>query len=179
MSTKHIIAVDPGDVNNGFCYFKYDGESRTADLKIMKVMGARELANILKVIWGIGQAGPKEPALKSNGDPKPNPNNMFFVIENFRMDTVHRGAVFQWNELLTSQMIGRVKLCAEWMDAPVFMQEPSNVLPMGRKWCPFKLPKGHIPDDKAAFIHGAHFMMDKNLISTVDQIRIFEQEKIC
>lgn len=171
MPTKHIIAVDPGDVNNGFAYFKYFPESRTADLKIMKICGSKELSTLLKIIWGLGQAKPNE-------EQKTNPYNMFFVIENFRMDSHVRGAVFQWNELLTSQMIGRVRLCAEWMDAPVFMQEPGNVLPLGRKWCPFKLPKGHIPDDKAAFIHGAHFMMSKNLIADVGQIKLFGQETI-
>lgn len=172
---RHIIAVDPGDVNNGFAYFKHDSENGV-DLKIMKICGSKELSDLLRVIWGIGQN-----AWDSNPEEQPrNPANMFFVIENFRMDSNVRGAVFQWNELLTSQMIGRVKLCAEWMDAPVFMQEPGPVLTQGRKWASSifgKLPK-HIPDDKAAFIHGAHFMMSKRLIQTVDQIRMFGQEAI-
>jgi hypothetical protein len=168
---KHIISVDPGDVNNGFCYFKYDDNTKKADLKIMEILGAKGLSDLLKVIWGIGQTSPNPLDVPSN------PYNMFFVIENFRMDSHVRGAIFQWSELLTSQMIGRVKLCAEWMDAPVFMQEP-RILVTGRKYCPFPLPKGHIPDDKSAFIHGAHFMISRKLISTVDQITIRGQEKM-
>lgn len=180
MSTKHIISVDPGDVNNGFCYFKYDGATKSADLKIMKVCGPREMSDLLRVIWGLGQIPLKEEQKKSNGDAKANPYNMFFIIENFRMDSQVRGAIFQWNEMLTSQMIGRVKLCAEWMDAPVFMQEPGNVLPQARKWVPpqFKWRGNHPPDQVSAFCHGAHFMMSKNLIQTVDQISIGGQERL-
>jgi len=174
MSIRHVFAVDPGDVNNGFCYFKHDSVTKTADTKIMKVMGPKELSDMLKVIWGIGQA--KEPDFPD----QPNPNNMFFVIENFRSDTLVRGAIFQWNEMLTSQMIGRVKMCAEWMEAPVYMQEPSQVLNPGRKIVfPLfgKLPQ-HIPDEKSAFIHGVHWMLSKKLIRTIDQVTLFGQEKL-
>lgn len=170
--TKHIISVDPGDVNNGFCYFKYFPESKTADLIIMKICGPTELSTLLKVIWGLGQRPSEEPK------PQNNPHNMYFVIENFRMDSHVRGAVFQWNEMLTSQMIGRVKLCAEWMDAPVFMQEAANVLPLGRKWVPFKVNKGHLRDDHSAFIHGVHFMMTKGLITDVSKVKLFGQETL-
>ena len=137
----------------------------------MEILGAKGLSDVLKTIWHVGTNSKDESA-------STNPYNMFFVIENFRMDSHVRGAVFQWNELLTSQMIGRVKLCAEWLEAPVFMQEPGPALSMGRKWCPFKLPKGHIPDDKSAFIHGAHFMMSKKLIGSVDQITLFGQAEL-
>lgn len=174
MPIRHIFAVDPGDVNNGFCYFKHDSDTKTADTKIMKVMGPKELSDMLKVIWGIGQA--KEPDFPG----QPNPHGMFFVIENFRSDTLVRGAIFQWNEMLTSQMIGRVKMCAEWMNAPVYMQEPSQVLNPGRKIVfPIfgKLPK-HIPDEKSAFIHGVHWMLQKKLIQTIDQVTLFGQEKL-
>jgi hypothetical protein len=163
MAFKHIIAIDPGDVNNGFCYFKYDTDTRKADLRIMEILGAKGLSDILKVMWGIGQA-------KERGSNENNPYDMFFVIENFRMDSMVRGAMFQWNQMLTSQMIGRVKLCAEWLDAPVFMQEPA-ITANGRKFVARKLPK-HIPDDWSAFIHGAHFMLSKKLIQTVDQITL-------
>lgn len=172
MSIRHIISVDPGDVNNGFCYFKHDSETKTADTRIMKVMGPTELSEMLKVIWGIGQA--KEPDFPD----QPNPHSMFFIIENFRMDSQIRGAVFQWSELLTSQTIGRVKLCAEWMNAPIYMQEPGPVLADGRKWSPWgKLPK-HIPDEKAAWIHGVWWMLNKKLIRTTDQVTFFGQEKL-
>lgn len=162
---KHIVSIDPGDVNNGFCYFKYNPETKTADTKIMKIMGAREVSTMLRMMWEIGQAGSTKASI-------------FFVIENFRVDSHIRGAMFQWSEMLTSQMIGRIKLCAEWLEAPVYMQEPSNVLPMGRKWAPFKVPKGHIPDDKSAWIHGVHWMKSKGLITSPSQVTFFGQETL-
>ena len=172
MAIRHIFSFDPGDVNNGFCYFKHDSETKRADTKIMKVMGAKELSDMLKVIWGIGQAS------KPDFPDQPNPHSMFFVIENFRMDSHVRGAVFQWNELLMYQMIGRVKLRAEWMEAPVYMQEPGQVLRDGRMWAPFKLAKGHIRDDHSAWIHGVWWMLNKKLIRTVDQVTFFGQETL-
>ena len=139
-----------------------------ADLKIMQILSSKGLGDMLKVIWGIGQVKSEI----ATSQPQ-----LFFVVENFRMDSQVRGAVFQWSELETSQMIGRVKLCAEWMEAPVFMQEPA-ILAIRKKDAPFSIPKGHLPDDKSAFLHGAHFMITKRLIETVDQITMFGQEKL-
>lgn len=178
---RHIIAVDPGDTNNGFCYFKYDNDRKIADVRVMQILSPKGLSDILKVMWGIGQTTPRTLTLAPGEDQsnvcQSNPHNMFFVIENFRMDSNVRGAVFQWNELLTSQAIGKVKLCAEWMDAPVFMQEPT-ILAQARRWAPFKIAKGHIKDDHSAFLHGAHFMMSKKLINTTDQITFKGEEKL-
>lgn len=169
---KHIISIDPGDVNTGFCYFKYDPATKVADTRIMKIMGTKEVYDALRMLWGIGQV--TEPDFPG----QQNPNNMFFIIENFRMDSHVRGAVFQWNELLTSQMIGAVKLCAGWLEAPVYMQEPSQVLPMGRKWAPFPVPKGHIPDDKSAWIHGVYWMMQKKLVFSPGSVKFFGQDTL-
>ena len=174
---RHIIAVDPGDKNNGIAYFTQQGEGvkGTADLKIKYVTDSDGLSDFLLTIWGISQTKKAPEGVK-------NPSNMFFVIENFRVDTVARTgknqAMFQWNEMLTSQSIGRVKLLARWINAPVFMQEPSAVWPMARKWCPFPLPKGHPPDDASAFCHGAHFMKQNGLIPNADRITFNGQEKM-
>lgn len=165
---RHVIAIDPGDVNNGFCYFTYDPQEKKADLKIMKIYDSDGLDDILKFIWGIRQA-------QDTSTPE---SKMVFVCENFRMDSKIRGAVFQWSELLTSQQIGRVKLAAKWCGAKVIMQEPKDVWPGARRWAPFPLPKGHPPDDKSAFCHGALFMMNNHMIRTVDQITFFGQETL-
>lgn len=171
MPIKHIVSVDPGDVNNGFCYFKYDDQTKTADLRIMTIIDGEGMSGLLKTLYELHRdRGPVD-------ENKKNPSGFFFVVENFRMDSHVRGAVFQWNELLTSQMIGRVKLCADWMGAPVFMQEP-KILAGATRWGPWpRLPK-HIPDDKSAFLHGLHFMTSKNLIRTHDQVTMFGQERM-
>lgn len=172
MAIKHLVAVDPGDKNNGFCYFKYNTETRIADLRIQEVLDGKGMSGTLRTLYEVNRD--REVAISVQAD---NPSQFYFVVENFRVDTKVRGAMFQWNDMATSQMIGRVRLCAEWMGAPVFTQEPA-ILGMARKWAPFKLPKGHIPDEKSAWLHGAHFMMDKNWINTTDQIHWFGQEQV-
>lgn len=162
MEPKFIVSVDPGDVHNGFCFFKYNPETKVADTKIMKVLDARGLSQNLRTLWGLVE--------------KINSENLFFVVENFRVGT-SRNAIFQWNEVLTSRNIGKVELVAEWLGAACILQEPS-ILGMARKWAPFPLPKGHIPDDKSAWLHGVHFMMKMQWITTTDQVLLFGQERI-
>jgi hypothetical protein len=166
VSFRHVFAVDPGDVRNGFCYFKYDVEKKVADVKIMDIFTGKQLEDTLKLVWGIGQ--PKEDGAKPE---------LHFVVENFRVDSKVRGKAFQWNEVLTARNIGKVELCANWLDAPLTIQEPT-ILAMGRKWAPWSNLPAHIPDDKSAYIHGAKFMMDRGWINTVDQITMFGQETL-
>lgn len=177
MSFRHLFAVDPGDVNNGFCYFKYDTETKTADTKIMRIFDEDGLDDMLKTVWGIGQ-------VKYTDDPaKHEPPAIYFVVENFRIDGHVRQKVFQWSEAVTIRQIGKVKLVARWMDASFILQEPKDVWPMARKWAPasLKVPqssKVHVPDDKSAWCHGAKFMRKRNWINTVDQITFFGQERL-
>jgi hypothetical protein len=166
-SVRFLISVDPGDVNNGFCFFKYDATTRKADTRIMQVLSSDSLEDYLKIMWGTVNSAPKE-----------DPPEVHFVVENFRIDGHVRNKVFQWSEVVTVRNIGKVQMVAKWLGAKFTTQEPGNVLPMGRKWAPFKLPKGHIPDDKSAWIHGAHYMMNMKWINTVDQITMMGQEKL-
>lgn len=166
MGIKHIIAVDPGDVRNGFCYFKYNTETKMADVRIMDIFTSKQLTENLLTIWGIGQ--PRE------GGKKP---DLTFVVENFRVDSKVRGKAFQWNEVLTARNIGKVEMLADWLGAPLVIQEPANVLGMGRKIVSgiIKVSSGHLRDDHSAFIHGVHYMLNARLINTTDQITMFGQ----
>lgn len=102
-----------------------------------------------------------------------------FVIENFRVDTQVRGAMFQWSEMETSQMIGALKYAARRMNnSEVIMQEPGAVLGAAKRWAPFKWPKGHLPDDKSAYCHLAYFGMKRGLIDTTDDILQKGQEML-
>lgn len=171
MVIRHIVAVDPGDVNNGFCYFKHDSETGKADLRIKQILSGDGMSKILKMLYELNRDK------DSNEERKTNPHNFFFVVENFRVDTKVRGAMFQWNDMKTSRMIGRVELCAEWMEAPVFLQEPT-ILGIMRKQSPFPVNKSHMQDDISAFLHGLKFMQDKNLVRTVDDVIIGGQERL-
>lgn len=166
MSVKHLFAFDPGDKRNGFCWFKYDTESKIADLKIMSILDPEELNNMIKVIWGVKVA---------RGDAE---IDITLVCENFRVRPENKTAKFGWNELHVIRSIGKVELLASLLDCKLVLQEPSNVLAMGRKWVPFKVAAGHLRDDHAAFIHGAHYMMAMKWFPTVDSITMFGQEKM-
>lgn len=158
----NIFAFDPGDVNNGFCFFKWDRETKKADLRIKKILSPEELRSFLKVVWGLAES----PETKC-----------VFVIENFRVDTMVRGAKFQFSEMLTSRAIGAIEMVANWTNSKVVFQEPGNVLPNARRWYPKKLNR-HIDDDVSAYMHGVHFMMTSNLIRTNDDVLWFGQETL-
>lgn len=158
---RHIFAFDPGEVNIGFAYFKWDPGTKKADTKIMKILNPTELDNWLKVVWGLAES----PHLDTT-----------FVIENFRIDGQVRNKVFQWSEVKTIRVIGKVELVADWTNSKRTFQEPT-ILGQARKWSPWKLPR-HIPDDKSAWLHGVHYMMKLELIRTTDDVTMFGQDTL-
>lgn len=162
---RHVFAIDPGEVNNGFCYFKYNTETKRADTKIMKVYTVEDLNNMLKVAWGLSQ-GETE-------------TDITFVVENFRVNSNDdpRKKTWFWDEVKTVRVIGGIELAAKWCGAKIVLQEPSNVLPMARKWAPFKMAK-HPKDDQSAWCHGVHYMMNMKWIGTPDQVSMFGQEAL-
>lgn len=160
-----IIAIDPGDVRIGFAAFTYDPSKRQADLRMKEIIDVEGLYERLNCFDGLTPPGTQH----------------VFVVENFRVDSEVRGAMFQWNEMLTSQVIGSVKYAAFRLNkSRVVIQEPA-ILAMARKWCDFPMPKrpsGHIKDDVSAYCHGAHFMMKANMIDTVKDILKFGQASL-
>jgi hypothetical protein len=63
---------------------------------------------------------------------------------------------------------------AESIEGYCELQEPS-ILANATKWGPWNYLPKHIPDEKSAFLHGAHYMMKKRWINTVDDIRMIGQ----
>lgn len=163
MTTKHIFTVDPGDKNNGFCYAKYDTETKIADIRIMKIMDQDELIAIFKVMWGIKQKTPDQ--------------DIVLVAENFRIDTKIRNAKFQWNEMEVIRVLGMVKLLASLLECTLVFQEAS-ILGIRRKSVPFKVNKGHLSDEHAAYMHLAEYLLKRRMIMTEDQITFFGQEAL-
>lgn len=168
MAIKHIFSFDPGDKNNGFCYIKYNSETKTGDTKVLQIVNQKGIHDLLKVAWGVSQ---------TDGAPE-----LYFVVENFRVDTKARNNImFQWSEMETIRIIGAIELAAKWCNAEFTLQEPGQVWPMARKWAipyPFKRINKHPADDQSAWCHGAAFMMNRRWINTVDQITMFGQERM-
>ena len=166
---RYVVSLDPGHVNNGFCFFKYDVEKKRADTLIIDKLTPKMLSQRLKQIW-MAFVG------KEDFDSKA----WFFIVENFRVDSHIRGAMFQWNDMSTSRQIGKVEFVAEGMNATCVLQEPAQVLPMARKWASpyFNMKKQHIDDEVSAWCHGVHFMMKRNWIGTPDQVTIKGQQRL-
>lgn len=173
-----IISVDPGEVRIGFCMFKYDPESKKADLRIKQILnGPSELYDLLKVAQGLGGV---ETIVCENYRTRPpdNPNPR----GRSPYGRSQGGGVISvkdfWSEQLTIRVIGACEMYAQWQGAKFVTQEPKDVLPMGRKWCDYPVPKsstGHIKDDVSAYIHGAHYMMKRGMIRGVEDITKFGQ----
>lgn len=167
MPAKHIFGIDPGEVNTGFVYIKYDPETKTGDTKIMQIYDIDGLDEILKTVWGISQVATDTPP------------DIHFVIENFRVNSKDdpRKKQWHWDEVKTIRVIGHVELAAKWSGAKKTIQEPKDVFPMAYKWAPFKMAK-HPRDDHSAWCHAAFWMKKRRLIMTEDQITFFGQGKL-
>lgn len=160
-----IIAWDPGEKNIGCAMFSYNEDEELANLLFKRTVNKPDMYKILEMAEKmlINQPGEKHT----------------FVIETFRIDPnnvanrnprARNSAMYQWSEVETSQVIGALKYAAYRMNqSHVVTQEP-GILAMGRKWCDFKVPQGHIPDDISAYIHGVHYMIKTGLITSTDQI---------
>jgi hypothetical protein len=164
---KHVFGIDPGEVNNGFVYIKYDTETKTGDTKIMEILTVDKLHEMLHLVWGIRQASPEA--------------EMHFAVENFRVNSNQdvRKKTFFWDEVKTIRIIGAIDLAAKWSNAKITLQEPKDVLPMARKWSAghFKMAQ-HPRDDQSAWCHAVHFMMKRQWITVADQITMKGQERL-
>ena len=168
-----IFSWDPGEVRTGVALFNYDKGTRKADLKMIRILNTEEVYKVLEMAEKMLREG----------------ENHTFVIENFRADVnnvagrqgrAKSAGMFQWSEMKTSQMIGSLVYAAYRLNkSPIILQEPGEVLPMGRIWCDLPVPKkGHIPDDKSAYIHGVHYMIQTGMINEVGDVLKYGQETL-
>lgn len=63
----------------------------------------------------------------------------------------------------TSQVIGAVKDFARRHGIRL-VEQSSSILPTASLWSGVKLPKGHLPDWKSAYLHGYYYLSRQNLI---------------
>lgn len=176
-----IISVDPGESRIGFCLFRYDPETKKADLRTKVILnGPSELYGLLTIAEGLG--GKINTVVCENYRIRPpvNPNPRSHSPYGRSQSGGMLSAKDFWSEALTIRVIGACEYFAQRVEADFVIQEP-KILAMGRKWCDFPVsqnPKTHIPDDIAAYIHGAHFMMNARMIRSVDDITKFGQDVI-
>lgn len=162
-----IVAIDPGSMRTGVAMFTYDEEVKKANLILLKIYegesGAEEVVQFVAKPRGVQHT---------------------IVIEDFKhaMATGNfrnkRSAAMAKDEAITHALAKKLKGAAANAGHKLIIQEP-RILSMGRKWCDLPVPKtGHIPDDKSAYIHGAHYLMESGKIRTVRDILKYGQEAI-
>lgn len=83
----------------------------------------------------------------------------FLVVERYIPD--RRAKRADLGEAL--QVIGMVKAVGRMSGTPVIEQMPGDRL-MAAKWAEVKVPKGHMPDDMSAYLHGYFFMRQHHRI---------------
>jgi len=63
------------------------------------------------------------------------------------------------------QVIGMVKGAGAAHNIPVVEQMPADRL-IAAKWAEVRIPRGHMPDDLSAYLHGYYFMRTRQRIQT-------------
>lgn len=175
-----IISIDPGEKYTGICLFEYTEGETGANLMLKKKLTSKEeYFQVLRVAVSYAQVS----------------RITHVACENFRVrDEKDAGRhsfnprahsspanMFKWSEVPTIRAVGQAEIFAFWIGAEFVLQEPGNVLPMGRKWCDFPCPqnpKTHIADDISAYIHGCHLMMKLKIIRGVKDVTKFGQSSI-
>jgi len=72
-----------------------------------------------------------------------------------------------------SQVIGQIKNRARQLDLPqsrIIEQQPA-ILPIAAKWAGFNMPKGHLPDDESAWLHGYYCLRQHGRVRTSLELR--------
>jgi hypothetical protein len=73
------------------------------------------------------------------------------------------------SRMLTSQVIGMVRLWAYQHDAVLVLQN-SQILRVAAMHANLKLPKGHIKDATSAYLHGYYFFESQGLLEPVERL---------
>lgn len=85
-----------------------------------------------------------------------------FIIEEYRVygskALAHTGS-----KVYTAQVIGDLKSWARRHGVKVIEQR-SDIKEIAAKWAQVKVPKGHMPDWMAAYLHGYYYLHRKGLI---------------
>lgn len=89
------------------------------------------------------------------GELQPSSRIAVILVENYRQ----RPGVRQRGHTLGEAMrvIGQAESAAYRLGVPLIKQEPI-ILSIAAKWAGYKMPKGHIPDQDSAFLHGIYYL---------------------
>jgi hypothetical protein len=68
----------------------------------------------------------------------------------------------------TSQVIGQIKNRARQLDLPStrLVEQRPDILTIAAKWSGYKMPKGHLPDEMSAWLHGYYFLRNHKRVAS-------------
>jgi hypothetical protein len=85
-----------------------------------------------------------------------------FIIEEYRVYG-SKAIAHVGSKVLTAQVIGNLKAWARRHNIKV-VEQRSDIKNIAAKWSQTKIPKGHMPDWMAAYLHGYYYLHNKGLI---------------
>lgn len=85
-----------------------------------------------------------------------------FVVEEYRV-YASKAVAHIGSKVETAQVIGQISATARRMGIEVVMQ-PATILNIAMMWAQVKKPKGHLPDDVSAYLHGYYYLHRKGII---------------
>lgn len=86
-----------------------------------------------------------------------------FIIEEYRVFT-SKAIAHIGSKVETARVIGQITATARRKNIEIVMQDP-KILKIAAMWAQFPLPKGHLPDDDSAYLHGYYYLHRKGIIS--------------
>ncbi len=89
------------------------------------------------------------------------------VIEDFRLD--HRAGRQQGSKVGASLSIGAVEFYCDQRGIELTKQE-NRILRITALHAGVALPKGHIPDDVSAYLHGFRWLLERGVLHPIEQV---------
>ena len=85
-----------------------------------------------------------------------------FIIEEYRIYG-SKAVAHVGSRVETAQVIGNLKAWARRRNIKI-VEQRSDIKPIAAKWSQVKVPKGHMPDWMAAYLHGYYYLHNKGII---------------
>jgi len=139
MSIKYILAVDPGK-RNGLAIFQDEKDG------LLQCNWAATVEGLIDYLHGAMQRMSLSVIVAEDFIIAPGKNNG------------SRGEAMQ--------VIGILKFAAKLFDIPLVLQRPELRL-HAAKWAGETIPKGHMPDEQSARLHGIYYMRSQGKFTTV------------
>lgn len=130
----YILAIDPGGARCGYALYEHEGKDRDSTLVQSGIVTFDSLTDFLQQ----------------------RTYATVVVCESY----IIRPGLNHGSSGKTMQAIGQIQMWGKSLGIPVVMQSPTCLV-VAHKITGIPKPKGHLPDDKSAILHGAYWLAGK------------------